>query len=148
MAAATHPNQDRAAREKQTPKTRQQAGAQPGWQQQNLQEQIRYVAPRVNIFETDDAVTIEAEMPGVKKEGVEIEIDENELCLKGHRAKRDGAGEGQMRFQERPPADFARTFMLGRAVDRERIEAKMNDGLLCITLHKAERVKKRNVKIE
>lgn len=105
-----------------------------------------YVLPRVNIYETNEDVSIEAELPGVSKDGVDIEIKDNELILVG---KRSGNGfEGALRFQERPTADFRRTFTLGKAVDTGKVDAAMVDGVLKIRLHKAERAKTRKIAVQ
>ena len=124
----------------------QQQSTPNGGVQAETLERKNYINPRVNIFESDESVTIEAEMPGVTKDSVDIEIDKNELTLTGHRSRSDN--EGRLRFQERPSADFYRTFTLGRGVDTEKVEARMKDGILRLTLHKAEHVKKRKIAIE
>ncbi len=105
-----------------------------------------FVTPRVNIYETNDAVSIEAELPGVAKDGVEIEIKDNELVLIGKRAS--NGENGALRFRERPSANFKRSFMLGKAVDPGKVDAAMTDGVLKITLHKAERAKSRKVAVQ
>ena len=104
-----------------------------------------FVMPRVNIYETENDVSIEAEMPGVPKDAVDIEIKDSELILSGKRAEKGNGAE--LRFQERSPADFRRTFTLGKAVDPSKVDAELHDGLLRITLHKAERSKTRKISI-
>lgn len=105
----------------------------------------RYIAPRVNIFENTEVLTVEAELPGVSKDQAEIEVKEGELVLTG---KRNGATEGgDLRLRERPNASFYRAFVLGKSIDTSKIEASMSDGVLTITLPKLESVKPRAISI-
>jgi len=103
------------------------------------------VMPRVNIYETENDVSIEAEMPGVSKDTVNIEINDRELVLTGKRAA--NGDNAKLRFRERSQADYRRSFALGKAVDPSKVDAEMHDGLLRITLHKADRAKTRRVEI-
>ena len=103
------------------------------------------VMPRVNIYETENDVSIEAEMPGVSKDSVDIRIKDRELVLTGKRTTNSDGGE--LRFRERSPANFRRRFALGKAVDPAKVEAELRDGVLRITLHKADRAKTRKVAI-
>ncbi len=107
--------------------------------------QETYVAPRVNILEHPETVTLEVELPGVPKDGVELEVKDNELTITGRRP--DITPEGQMRVQERPRAHFRRVFSLSRAIDQEKVDAHMHNGLLTITLHKTESMKPRRIAI-
>lgn len=105
----------------------------------------QYILPRVNIYETNEDVSIEAELPGVPKSGVDIEVKDRELIVTGKRAQN---GEtGSLRFRERPVANYRRTFTLGRAVDTDKIDATMENGLLKIRLHKADEAKTRKIAI-
>lgn len=103
----------------------------------------RYMIPRVNIIENDECVYIEAELPGVSKENLTIEVKEGELTLTGRRNGNSPQGTCVMR--ERPMADFRRVFALSNVIDTSRVEAELHDGLLMITLHKTDRVKPRKI---
>jgi len=70
----------------------------------------RYVTPRVNIIEEAGQVRIEAELAGVPKENVEIEVKQGELSLVGHRQQVNG--DGRYLLRERAPADYRRIFAL------------------------------------
>jgi HSP20 family protein len=105
-----------------------------------------YVTPEVNIFETKDGYVLEAEMPGVNKEGLEITLEGNEIMITGHRHPETVSGE--VLFRERPTADFRRVFELDPAIDTARIAAKMDQGVLTLTLPKSERVKPRKITVE
>jgi HSP20 family protein len=105
-----------------------------------------YVSPEVNIFETSDGYVLEAEMPGVSKEGLEITLEGNEMTLVGRR--KDEATPGEPLFRERALADYRRAFELDPAIDTAKIAAKMEAGLLTLTLPKSERVKPRRIAVD
>ena len=105
----------------------------------------KYASPRVNIMESSDVITIEAELPGVPKEGAGVEVKDGVLILTGERTP--SLNDSTLKVQERPRAEFYRRFRLGDMVDPERVDAKMNDGVLTVTLPKSEKWKKRTVSI-
>jgi HSP20 family protein len=110
-----------------------------------VQRVEEFVAPDVNIFETTDGYLLEAEMPGVTKEGLEITLEGAEITITGHRAILAAPGEALLR--ERNPADFRRTFELDPAIDTSRIAAKMNQGVLTLTLPKSARAKPQKIAV-
>jgi len=109
-------------------------------------EGLEYVSPEVDIFETKDGYLLEAEMPGVSKEGLEVTLEGNEITIVGHR-EHDGK-PGAPLFQERVAVDYRRVFELDPAIDTSRIAAKMEQGVLSLTLPKSERVKPRKIKVD
>ena len=109
------------------------------------QGERRFVAPEVNIFETKDEYVLEAEMPGVNKEGLEITLEGSVLTLAGHRSDAEPTGEAV--YRESRPADYRRVFELDPAIDGDRINARVEQGILRLTLPKAERVKPRKIAV-
>ncbi len=105
-----------------------------------------YVSPEVNIFETKDGYLLEAEMPGVNKDGLEIMLEGNEITIVGHRPNEVATGEPV--FRERALADYRRVFELDPAIDTGKITAKMDQGVLTLTLPKSERVKPRKITVD
>lgn len=105
----------------------------------------RYLAPEVNIFETKDAYVLEAEMPGVSKEGLEITLEGSVLTLVGHRSDQTPTGEAV--YRESRPVDYRRVFELDPAIDADKINARVDQGVLTLTLPKAERVKPRKIAV-
>ena len=105
-----------------------------------------YVAPECNIFETKDGYVLEAEMPGVNKEGLEVTLENNELTLTGHRPQENFLG--QPIFRERRLADYRRVFELDPAIDTAKISARVDQGVLTLTLPKSERVKPRKINVD
>jgi HSP20 family protein len=103
------------------------------------------IAPDVNIYETKEAYMLEAEMPGVAKDGLEITLEGSELTIVGRRHNEAAAGEPL--FRERPLRDYQRTFELDPAIDAKRINARIEQGLLTLTLPKAERVKPQKITV-
>jgi len=104
-----------------------------------------YVTPVVNIFETKDGYILEAEMPGVSKEGLEITLDSNEITITGRRSAETVSGEPV--FRERRLADYRRVFELDPAIDTAKIVARLEQGVLTLTLPKSERVKPRKITV-
>lgn len=106
---------------------------------------VQYVAPEVNIFETKDGYVLEAEMPGVNKDGLEVTLEGSEITIVGRRSNTAPSGEPLLR--ERQFADFRRVFELDPAIDTSRIHARMDQGVLTLTLPKSERVKPRKITV-
>lgn len=105
----------------------------------------QYVAPEVNIYETKEGYVLQAEMPGVNRQGLEITLEGNEITLVGRRSVEPAKGEAL--FRERGVADFRRVFELDPAIDTAKIAASMEQGVLTLTLPKSERVKPRKITV-
>lgn len=106
---------------------------------------INYVAPEVNIFESKDGYVLEAEMPGVNKDGLEITLEGNEITIVGR--KQPETLQAETLYRESRPADYRRVFELDPAIDTTKISAKIEQGVLTLTLPKAEKVKPRKIAI-
>jgi HSP20 family protein len=102
-----------------------------------------FVVPAVNIFETKDGYALEAEMPGVNKAGLEITLEGNEITILGRRAAEPVKGERL--FGERTTADYRRVFELDPAIDAGKISAKVEQGILTLSLPKSEQVRPRKI---
>ena len=105
-----------------------------------------YLLPNVNICETKDGYVLEAEMPGVTKDGLEITLEGNEITILGHRQAE--ATTGELLFRERRLVDYRRVFELDPAIDTARVSAKMEQGVLTLSLPKSERVKPRKIAVD
>ncbi len=104
-----------------------------------------YVAPDVNIFETKEGYVLQAEIPGVNREGLDISVEDNVLTLVGRRQPADVKAE--VLHRESTDADYRRVFELNPEIDTAKIDAKVDQGVLTIHLPKSERVKPRKVSI-
>ena len=105
-----------------------------------------WLLPQVNIVETKDAYLLEAEMPGVNKDGLEISLEGTELTIMGHRGP--DLENAQLVYRESASSDFRRAFELDPTIDTSKIKAKMDNGILYLELPKAEKVKPRKIAVE
>ena len=103
--------------------------------------------PAVDVRESDDEFVFTAELPGIAKEDVEITVDDGILTLKGERRFNEENEEKNYRRIERAYGTFSRSFTLPSAVDAEKIAASFADGLLTVTVPKAEVAKARKITI-
>src|SRR5215831_20978238 len=85
-----------------------------------------YVTPEVNILETKDGYVLEAEMPGVNKDGLEITLEDTEITITGHRKMEPLPGS--VLFRESNEADYRRVFELDPAIDTSKVSARMDQG--------------------
>lgn len=106
---------------------------------------VSYISPEVNIFENKDGYVLEAEMPGVNKDGLEITLEGNEITIIGRRQPENLKAEAI--FRESRPADYRRVFELDPAIDTSKISAKVDQGVLTLHLPKTEKVKPRKITI-
>lgn len=107
-------------------------------------ERVDYVLPAVNIYSTEDGYRLEADMPGVTKDGLEIYLDRNELTLLG---RRNTPKFDTVHYQESSDGDFRRVFELDPEVDTDKITARVDNGVLTLTLSKREHLKPRKITI-
>jgi HSP20 family protein len=101
--------------------------------------------PPVNIEETDDAYVVEAEVPGVKREDVNIEIDRNELSITGEIKEQER--QGILRKRTRRVGRFEYRVQLPDVVDGDNVDAKLEDGVLRVRLPKSERAQRRRIEV-
>jgi HSP20 family protein len=102
--------------------------------------------PAANVWEQDDALLIEMEVPGVKNDQVDISVAGDELSVKINRPEVDPEGVTFHR-RERPVGSFTRVLRLPVEVDANKVEAALHDGVLTITLPKAESAKPRKINV-
>ena len=104
-------------------------------------------APKVDVAETADAYLVRAELPGVAKENLTVEVKENRLILSGHKESVTQKEEGRYHYTESRSGNFSRTFELPRNVKSDAIEATHKDGVLNLRIPKAEETKPKTVEI-
>jgi HSP20 family protein len=105
----------------------------------------QFMAPAATVLENGDGYTLEVEMPGVSKENLEMWVENNELTILGRRSI--PAVEGTLIHRESRPENFRRTFELDPSIDAEKISAKIEQGVVTLTLPKAEQVKPRKITV-
>src|SRR5215469_17117452 len=104
-----------------------------------------FITPPASVAEIADGYMLEIEMPGVKKEGLEISVENNELTIIGRRSL--PTAEGTLIHRESRPENFRRMFELDPSIDANKISAKIDQGLVTLTLPKAEQVKPRKITV-
>ncbi len=103
-------------------------------------------SPLVDIEEMDDGYVVEAELPGVKREDVEIDLVGNELVITGEVRERER--KGTLRRRSRRTGRFDYRVTLPDHVDAEKIEAKLADGVLSVRAPKSERAQRRRIEVK
>jgi HSP20 family protein len=104
-----------------------------------------FFSPAVDIFETEEAITLLADLPGVDKDKLNINVEDRQLTITG--LVEEPAERLQSVYTEFGIGGFTRSFRLGDAIDRAKIEASLKDGVLTLVLPKADRVKPRKIEI-
>ena len=105
------------------------------------------LTPPVDIFEDVDAITVLADMPGVKPGHLTIDLHEGVLTITGHAEPQQGSNEVGV-VHEYPAGTFQRSFTLSEAIDQARIQGTLKHGILRLRLPKAEQAKPRQIKIQ
>ena len=103
-------------------------------------------SPLVDLEEHDDAYVVEAELPGVKAENVNVELVGNELMITGEIKEKER--KGTVRRQNRRTGRFDYRVSLPAHVDPEKVEAKLTDGVLEVRVPKSERAQRRRIEIK
>jgi HSP20 family protein len=106
----------------------------------------RVFTPAVDIFETDNAITVLADMPGVEVDGLTIDLEENLLTIEGTVRQAGGKNENVV-MREYDTGGFRREFRLTNLIDQANIDASLRDGVLRLTLPKAESAKPRKIEV-
>jgi HSP20 family protein len=108
----------------------------------------KFWSPEIDVIEDDNSIILEADVPGVDKENIELDIKDNVLTLKGTKKeiKREKDGKKFYRY-ERSTGSFSRSFMLPENIKKEEIEAEFDKGVLKITIPKMPKEVPKNIKI-
>lgn len=102
--------------------------------------------PDVDIFESEDKLTLLADMPGVAPDDIQIDLNENVLTISGGVKPFENAAESDVLI-EFEIGRYYRQFTLSEVIDQSRIEAKLEDGVLRLSLPKAEKAKPRQIAV-
>jgi HSP20 family protein len=106
------------------------------------------VFPLINLSEGKEAYFVRAELPGVKASELDIQATGSALSLAGERKIPEENGNAKYHRREREAGKFSRMISLGAEIDPEKVEAKMEAGILTITLPKAEKTKPRQISVK
>jgi HSP20 family protein len=103
--------------------------------------------PPVDIYETDDALVLEVELPGVSKDEVSVELHEHTLTLSGERTREPSVQGGQYQREEGRYGAFQRAFQLPTIVDQVKVQATYKNGVLALRLPKREEARPKGIPI-
>ena len=105
-------------------------------------------APRVNIRESREWIEISADLPGVRKEDLSVQVENNLLLLRGNRRDETEEQSGTFYRVEKVYGSFERTFSLPAGLRKDEVSATLKDGVLTVRVPKAEEAKPRQVEIQ
>ncbi|MFZ1221185.1 MAG: Hsp20/alpha crystallin family protein [Chthoniobacterales bacterium] len=105
----------------------------------------QFIAPAATVLENADGYILKVEMPGVSKENLDMWVENNELTILGRRST--PSVEGTLLHRESRAENFRRAFELDPSIDAEKISAKIDQGVVTLTLPKAEQVKPRKITV-
>lgn len=104
-----------------------------------------YFTPAVDIFETEDTVTLQADVPGATKEGLDIDLREGILTITADVGEPES--KGRTVYREYQVGGFTRRFQMGKDIDQKKITAELENGVLTVNLPKAEQLKPRKIEV-
>jgi HSP20 family protein len=105
-------------------------------------------SPAVDVFEDKDSVKIVAELPGVKSDDVKLSIENNVLTIHGEKRQETEDKTERVHRYERSYGAFERAFALPNSIDADRIEAGYENGILTVTVPKAEKARPREIPVK
>ena len=104
--------------------------------------------PRVNMYEKGDNILIDAELPGIKKEDIDVTVEEHQVTLRGERKEEKETKKEEYYRKERLYGSFARSFTLPSNVAADKVDATYKDGVLHVTLPKTEEAKGKHISVK
>ncbi len=105
-------------------------------------------APETDVVETEREIRVVTEMPGLKRENIEVDVENNVLTIRGEKREERTEGEqGKYHLAERRYGTFTRSFVLPRDVDADRIGAAFEDGVLTVSIPKSEKARRRRIDV-
>ncbi len=104
--------------------------------------------PAVDIYETKDSIVLNVELPGVTKEEISLEVKDNTLTLRGEKKMEKDVKEESYHRMERTYGSFMRAFTLPSTVQQEKVKARFKDGILEVSIPKAEEAKPKQIKVD
>lgn len=120
-------------------------GRSPWWDESG---ELTVAEPNINVYEDDQNVVVEAQVPGLKKEDLQLNLTSNRLTLRGETKRESEKKERNYHLREMRYGSFERSIPLPSEVASEKASAELKDGLLRVTLPKSEAAKKRVRQIE
>jgi HSP20 family protein len=118
-----------------------------GWPRMWWPEELEVPWPSVDIYDEKESVVVKAEIPGVRKEELEVNVTEDAVTISGEKKKEEKKEEKDYYRLERSYGSFRRSFPLPADVDSSKAKAKFKDGVLEVTIPKTEKAKKKEIKV-
>ena len=106
----------------------------------------KYFIPAVDIYETEEDVTVIAEMPGVAANGVDVTLEDDVLTIRG-RMETEKPANARTLLQEYESGNYQRRFTVAETIDQEKIKASMNNGMLTVILPKTAPARPRKIEV-
>jgi HSP20 family protein len=106
------------------------------------------LTPAVDVTETEDHYEVTAEVPGVKRDDVVVELHEGVLTVRGEKRSEHEEKDGKRRWLERSYGTFSRSFSLPRDADPDQVDASFKDGVLTVRISKAAEAKPQTIAIK
>lgn len=105
--------------------------------------------PPVDIFETaDHEIVLKADLPGLRRDDIDLTVENNTLSIRAERRPEDGARDGQFHRSERVFGTSSRSFTLPNTVDATRVKAEYRDGVLTVRLPQREEARPRQINVD
>jgi HSP20 family protein len=119
----------------------------PTWWPRLRFPEIEEISPSVDIFEEGDDVVVKAELPGMKKEDIEVKLTDNTITISGEKKKEEKVEKKDYYRLERSYGSFCRAFSLPAEVQTDKAKAQFKDGILEVRIPKSEEAKKKEKKL-
>lgn len=107
-------------------------------------EDDRYIVPAVDIYENEEGLTLVADVPGVDKDGLHVNVEDNVLTIRG---KSGYTARHGVKYSEFALMDYFRQFELSEVVAQDKISARLEHGVLTLSLPKAEKAKPKQIQV-
>lgn len=114
----------------------------------NKKDEMVTVRPNMNIYFEGEKIVVAVEMPGVDKDSLEINLENNNLFIRGRKRKEEVDKEYKELYKERLLVEYERIFELNADIDKEKIDANYENGILKVILNKTETAKPKRIEIK
>jgi HSP20 family protein len=111
-------------------------------------EEMELAAPAVDLYEEKDDIVVKAELPGMDKDNIEVNLTDHTLTIKGEKKKEEEVKEENYYRSERSYGSFLRTLELPKGVHTDKVKASFKNGILEVRLPKTEEAKAKEVKVK
>ena len=113
-----------------------------------LEERMEFMTPRVDVIDRDEEILVRAEVPGVEKEDLHVDLTGQLLTLKGERRREEKEEEGEYFRAEISRGSFSRAIHVPEDVDLEKAKAEFKDGILEVHLPKTHKTERRHIEVK